>query len=76
MKRVIIDYASGESSLDEEFLNSGEQHDYVLNTNSGRFHLPSCSGAQDMSEKNRQDISCSRELLIAQGYEPCSQCKP
>ena len=56
---VIIDYASGESSLDEEFLNSGEQHDYVLNTNSGRFHLPSCSGAQDMSEKNRQDISSS-----------------
>ncbi|MBR5489968.1 MAG: DNA/RNA non-specific endonuclease [Oscillospiraceae bacterium] len=73
---VIIDYATGESSLDEEYLNSGEQGEFVLNTNSKKFHLPSCSGATDMSEKNRQDFEGSRELLIAQGFEPCSQCNP
>ena len=73
---VIIDYATGESRIDEEYLNSGEQNEYVLNTNSSKFHLPSCSGATDMSEKNRQDFEGSRELLIAQGYEPCSQCNP
>lgn len=73
---VIIDYATGESYPDEEYLSGGEQRDYVLNTNSKKFHLPSCSGAADISEKNRQDFTGSRELLIAQGYEPCSQCEP
>ncbi len=73
---VLIDYATGESCIDEEYLNSGEQGDYVLNTNSKKFHLPSCSGATDMSEKNRQEYTGSRELLIAQGFEPCSQCEP
>jgi len=73
---VIIDYATGESTLDEEYLNSGEQGEYVLNTSSKKFHRPDCSGAATMSEKNRQDYTGSRELLIAQGFEPCSQCNP
>ena len=73
---VIIDYATGESYLDEEYLNSGEQGEYVINISSKKFHLPDCSGAASMSEKNRQNFVGSRTLLIAQGYEPCSQCKP
>ena len=73
---VIIDYASGESTIDEDFLNSGEQHSYVLNTGSKKFHAPDCSGATDMKAENRQDYTGSRELLIAQGFEPCGQCKP
>lgn len=73
---VIIDYATGESRPDEEYLSSGEQHEYVLNTSSKKFHSPDCPGAQDISDKNRQDYAGSRELLIAQGYSPCSRCKP
>ena len=73
---VEIDYASGESRLDEDAFTEGEMGDYVLNTNSKKFHLPTCSGATGMSEKNRQDFSGSRELLLAQGFEPCSQCNP
>ena len=73
---VIIDYLSGESRMDEEFLSSGEQHTYVLNTGSKKFHEPSCSGANSMKAENRQDYSGTRELLIAQGFEPCGQCKP
>ena len=73
---VIIDYATGESGIDEGFLNSGEQHSYVLNTGSKKFHSPDCSGATDMKAENRQDYTGSRELLIAQGFEPCGQCKP
>ena len=49
---------------------------YVLNLNSGRFHLPQCSGAATMSEKNKQISTESRETLLAQGYVPCGQCKP
>lgn len=73
---VMIDYSTGESRLDENAFTEGETGDYVLNTNSKKFHLPSCSGAMDMSEKNRQEYSGSRDLLIAQGFEPCSQCNP
>ena len=73
---VEIDYATGESRLDENAFTEGEVNDYVLNTNSKKIHLPSCPGADSMSEKNRQEFSGSRELLIAQGFEPCSQCNP
>lgn len=73
---VIIDYATGQSCIDEDAFAEGEVNDYVLNTNSKKFHLPSCSGANSMSEKNRQEFSGSRELLLIQGFEPCSQCQP
>ncbi len=73
---VIIDYATGESRLDENTFAEDEAQDFVLNTNSKKFHLPSCPGANSMSDKNRQEYSGSRQLLLAQGFEPCSQCQP
>ncbi len=73
---VIIDYATGRSEADEELINSGEQGTYVLNTNSHKFHLPSCPGAETISEKNRQEYTGSRQLLVLQGYKPCTQCNP
>ena len=73
---VVIDYATGESRLDEEALSQGQQMEYVLNTNGKKFHQPDCSSVADMKEENRQDYTGTRELLIAQGYEPCGRCKP
>lgn len=52
------------------------QADYVLNTNTKKFHLPSCSSADDIKESNRQEYSGSRGDLIAQGYDPCKRCNP
>ena len=73
---VVIDYATGESRLDEDALSQGQQMEYVLNTNGKKFHQPDCSSVADMKEENRQDYTGTRELLIAQGYEPCGRCKP
>ena len=79
---ISIDYATGASSLEGDALpedsTQKELEDtlYILNTSSGKFHLPSCSGAASMKEENRQAFSGSREELIAQGYSPCGQCKP
>ena len=79
---ITIDYATGASSLEGDALpedsTQKEPEDtlYILNTSSGKFHLPSCSGAASMKEENRQAFSGSREELIAQGYSPCGQCKP
>lgn len=52
------------------------QADYVLNTNTKKFHLPSCSSADDIKDSNRQEYHGSREDLIAQGYDPCKRCNP
>jgi len=50
--------------------------DYVLNTRSMRFHLPSCAEVETMSPNNRQNYVGSREALLEQGYIPCGTCKP
>ncbi len=49
---------------------------YVLNTNSKKFHYPTCSSAGDMSQKNRKDVSMTRDEIIAQGFVPCKRCNP
>ena len=73
---VAIDYTTGLNWLDESAFEEGETQRYVLNTSSKRFHLPDCSSVADIKESNRQDYEGTRELLIAQGYQPCGNCKP
>lgn len=53
-----------------------EGRDYVLNTNSRKFHYPSCSSADDIKASNRKDVVATREELIAQRYDPCGRCDP
>lgn len=72
---VVIDYATGESREDTSAFE-GKEGSYVLNTSSKKFHLPECSGANTMNPANRQEFTGNRELLIAQGYTPCSRCNP
>lgn len=50
--------------------------EYILNTNSMKFHDPDCEWAQKISDRNRQDYTGSREDLIEQGYTPCGGCNP
>ncbi len=79
---VVIDYATGESRLATEaevlsIENAQEENEgYVLNTNSMKFHYPSCSAVSDMKEKNKQETRMPKEMLIIYGYEPCGLCQP
>lgn len=50
--------------------------DYVLNTNTKKFHYPSCSSVKDIKSSNRSDYSGTREEIINQGYKPCGRCHP
>lgn len=50
--------------------------DYVLNTNTKKFHYPTCSSAKDIKSSNRSDYSGTREEIINQGYKPCGRCHP
>lgn len=49
---------------------------YVLNTNTMKFHKPSCRSAGQIKPKNRQETAESREDVVARGYSPCGNCKP
>lgn len=49
---------------------------YVLNTNTHKFHVPSCSSVETISPKNRKDVNESREQIISEGYAPCKRCNP
>ena len=52
------------------------QADYILNTNTKKFHHPTCSSVNDMKEKNKQEFFGTRDETIALGYSPCGRCKP
>lgn len=89
---ITIDYATGESwqeqsttsiPTDTPIQEEPEEQPpvstgttYVLNTNTKKFHYPSCSSVGQMSAKNRQDYTGTRDEVIAMGYDPCKRCNP
>lgn len=72
---VLIDYMTGQSVISEIGQNSVEKT-WILNTSSKKFHTPDCSNTTNISDKNREMITCTRDELIYRGYEPCGICKP
>lgn len=56
--------------------NQSTNANYILNTNTKKFHYPSCSSVDDMKEKNKQEFFGTRDEAVAQGYSPCGRCKP
>ncbi len=75
---IIIDYANGESKLDPDYQapSGNEEIDYVVNTNTGKFHYPTCASVRDIKPANRKDFKGTANELAAQGYSPCGSCKP
>lgn len=49
---------------------------YILNTNTKKFHRPSCASVKQMKESNKKSSSESRDAIIAAGYDPCKKCNP
>ncbi len=66
---ICIDYATGESWEEDE-----SPATYILNTNTMKFHAPTCSAAESISPANRQTCTTTRQELIAQGYTVCGRC--
>ena len=50
--------------------------EYILSTNTKKFHYPSCSSVKQMKASNKKEYTGSRDDLIAQGYDPCKKCNP
>ena len=53
-----------------------EGTDYILNTNTKKFHYPGCSSVKQMKDKNKREYNGSRDDVISMGYDPCKKCNP
>ena len=49
---------------------------YVVNTNTDRFHEPSCTSVKEIKEGNAYTYTGPRQLLIDLGFSPCKKCNP
>lgn len=82
---ITIDYATGDSRRSGEN-PSGEasskessqqkKRTYIVNTNTGKFHLPDCSSIKTMKDKNKKKMKATKAELESRGYEPCGRCNP
>lgn len=83
---ITIDYATGNNALATAVVTTapkpttapgqGVVKEYVLNTNTKKFHEPSCNSAKKIIDANRQDYTGTREELLEKGYDACKQCNP
>ncbi len=78
---IEIDYATGESFPEGEWAvdfsrEENSRETYILNTNTQKFHKPSCSSVQNMKEENKKIYTGTKAELQEEGYEPCGNCKP
>lgn len=71
-KRTSMAEPNGESSETNQTL----RREYIVNTNTKKFHLPDCKYANSMKKKNQKTETGTREELIHMGYEPCKTCNP
>ena len=55
---------------------AANQHTYIVNTNTGKFHIPGCRDIAKMSDSNKLEKTSTRDEMIAQGYSPCGHCLP
>lgn len=75
---ITIDYATGESWLDDSKTTEDNENtlNYVLNTNTHKFHKENCESVRDIADSNKEVYTGNRGDLINMGYEPCKRCKP
>lgn len=70
------DKEENRASKEEGSGNTVTDGQYVLNTNTGKFHQPDCGSVKKMADKNKRISDKTREELIEEGYEPCKNCNP
>ena len=75
---IEIDYATGESRLIDNDENNtvNSEGKYILNTKTKKFHIPTCSSAEEIKSDNKSEFKGNREDLISDGYTPCKNCNP
>ncbi len=67
---------SGASVSSSGTVTESSAANYIANTNTHKFHYPSCGSVDDMKEKNKWYFVGGRDDLISKGYKPCGRCHP
>lgn len=49
---------------------------YIINTNTGKFHYPTCRSIKRMKDKNKLEFTGTRDDVLARGYSSCMICNP
>lgn len=68
--------SSTQGSIQEGTQGSTRGITYICNTDTKKFHYPSCSSVGQMADKNKLESAESRDEIIAEGYEACKRCNP
>ena len=55
---------------------SADVNTYVFNLNTGVVHRPGCAYAQKIADDHREEITCTRDELLARGWNLCDYCRP
>lgn len=56
--------------------SQAETMTYILNTNTKKFHYPSCRSVSQMAEHNKKEFTGTRDEILASGYSSCGNCHP
>ena len=73
-KKGVWAYDAFEEGQTSQNTASDEEY-YIANTNTEKFHRPSCKYTADIKEENSMKLE-KREEAMQQGLEPCKVCKP
>lgn len=65
-----------EAPTNPPVVDTPSTRDWVINTNTGKFHYPSCSHAKKIKSSNRWDYNGTRDDVVGMGYSPCGSCHP
>ena len=69
-----VDNAPADDNADNG--GGGSAQNYILNTNTHKFHYPDCGSVKKMADKNKEEFYGTREEAIDAGYTPCGKCNP
>lgn len=73
---IEIDYKTGDSWIVNSNIESSDdlKQNYVVNTNSKKYHLENCDSVKQIKESNKTIMFTTREALEQQGYNACKNC--
>lgn len=63
-----------EKDIPNDDIGTNEEVCYIVNKNTKKFHLPTCSSVSSMAEHNKMTYEGLYEDLIDMGYKPCKNC--
>jgi len=72
----MVTFVIQSGSVEENLPKEEEEAAYVLNTNTMKFHFPTCRSVKTIKPENLGTFSGTRDAAIGQGYSPCGNCKP